>query len=112
MYKRISIYEKSPSLGARITDENFAFQSNGYHPLSYFVLGGIDVSGEALQEVGGVMSESDSEASFGVPVDPLCDPRTSPFDVAEIYGIESYENALKEVEAAKAAYEASNTTAE
>lgn len=63
---------------------------NGYHPFSYFVLGGIDLDGQALSMNGDAMADPDEELSSGCGADAACDPRVSGFDIAEAAGIEAY----------------------
>lgn len=61
-----------------------------YHPFSYYVLGGTDLEGRALADVGDVHSDDDADLDFGVPVDCSADPRTSKFDIAEQVGIDAF----------------------
>lgn len=71
----------------------FEFVPYGYHPFSYYVLGGIDVSGQATALNGnaepddaGDMTRADG-AGYGY------DPRLSGFDIAEAAGRDAYEQA-------------------
>lgn len=57
-----------------------------YHPLSYYVLGGIDVTGEGLQLDAPVAYDTEDDLQSNVP-DARCDPRTSFWDIAEEVGV-------------------------
>lgn len=60
-----------------------------YHPLSYYVLGGIDVTGEGLTLDAPVSYDSMDDLEAAVGPDSRCDPRVSFFDIAEDVGIRS-----------------------
>ncbi|UNI72419.1 MAG: hypothetical protein [Chaetfec virus UA24_2292] len=62
-----------------------------YRPFSYYVLGGIDVDGDALTMNADISFDDDSEIEAGCSVDGACDPRVSGFDIAEKVGIDAYE---------------------
>ena len=74
----------------------FEFVPNGYHPFSYYVLGGIDVAGDSMLLSGNPISDSDgdltsaSDAGFGY------DPRLGPFDIAEQAGADVYEDVRRQ----------------
>jgi len=61
-----------------------------YRPFSYYVLGGIDVDGDALLLNATPGSDSDEEIDAGCAVDAACDPRVSGFDIAEQSGVDAY----------------------
>jgi hypothetical protein len=79
---------KKGSLG-----NSFEFEVNGYHPFSYYVLGGIDLSGDATSLNGNAESDDDSDLSSAVGAGYGYDPRISGFDIAEAAGTDSYQEA-------------------
>lgn len=63
-----------------------------YRPFSFYVLGGIDVDGDALN-MDAPTSFDDDESSSGIDcvADATSDPRISPFDIVERAGVSAYE---------------------
>lgn len=101
MYKR-KIPIASPcgnSLSSYDTSENIA------RPFSYYVLGGIDISGESLRMDASTEFDNDSDIdSFqGVETENLSptdvvspfNPRTSVFDMVELTGVGAYDDYQK-----------------
>lgn len=72
-----------------------------YHPLSYYILGGSDPTGSKLEETSDIGFDTTDSMDFSASIDPLCDPRTSMFDLIEDLGadgverVEEYMNARK-----------------
>lgn len=58
-----------------------------YHPLSYYVLGGVDVDGSELRTDASIMFDDSKDIESGCGVDATCDPRVSYFDVVEQLGV-------------------------
>lgn len=58
-----------------------------YHPLSYYVLGGVDVDGSELRTDASIMFDDSKDIENGCGVDATCDPRVSYFDVVEQLGV-------------------------
>lgn len=70
-----------------------------WHPLSYYINGGVDISNESklndTPEYDGSEDElPDVFTSPDVLGQPFYDPRISPFDVAEVIGVETYNEAV------------------
>lgn len=59
-----------------------------YHPLSYYVAGGIDVDGSELRTDASISYDDSKDIDGGCSPDALCDPRTSYFDIVEELGAE------------------------
>lgn len=73
-----------------------------WHPLSYYVRGGLDISGTQLSlnnpvEYDGEMSENPDVYNSSDVGQPFYDPRISGFDVAERLGVDSYNAAQDEL---------------
>lgn len=64
-----------------------------YHPLSYYVLGGVDVTGDGLDLSAPVSFETKDDIDKGVEPDSRCNPRVSFFDIVEGVGVAAAENA-------------------
>lgn len=90
----------------------FEFVPNGYHPFSYYVLGGIDITGQATALNGNAESDDAGDmtrvdgAGFGY------DPRLSGFDIAEAAGADSYEQAREMARTAAKNSESSGESSE
>lgn len=69
----------------------FELLPNDYHSFGYYVLGGIDVSGEALRLDGHAEFDDEAEISGSRVVDGTTDPRVSKFDIVEQTGAAAYE---------------------
>lgn len=78
---------------------------NGYHPFSYYVLGGIDISGEATMLSGNPESDESGDLTSATDAGYGYDPRISGFDIAEAAGNDAYKQ-VREM-AAKAAKDSS-----
>lgn len=76
-----------------VIESGFEFIPNGYHPFSYYVLGGIDISGEATALNGNAESDDSSDLTTAVNAGYGYDPRLSGFDIAEAAGKDVYEQA-------------------
>lgn len=74
-----------------IIESGFEFVPNGYHPFSYYVLGGIDISGEATALNGNAESDDAGDLTTAVNAGYGYDPRLSGFDIAEAAGADAYE---------------------
>ena len=63
-----------------------------YHPMSYYVYGGVDIDGDALS-MNASTSFDDDEQLDGVDcgIDGTSDPRVSAFDIVEKAGVDAYE---------------------
>ena len=97
--KATSIEQLEQRLGrTHFLDQTLEEVPNGYHPFSYYVLGGIDIDGQALAMNGDPMADTDDEISSGCGVDAACDPRVSGFDIAEAAGIEAYQKVQENAE--------------
>lgn len=70
-----------------------------YHPLSYYLNGGADPTGEQTDMSRVTTSDSAEDIANGCGVDARCDPRTNMFDIIEDVGVK---NAQKAVEATNA----------
>lgn len=57
-----------------------------YHSFGYYVLGGMDITGEHLDTSASVDYDSDADIDNGCEVDSLCDPTVGFFEVAENMG--------------------------
>lgn len=53
-----------------------------YHPLSYYVKGNLDISGEHLATAA-ALYDDEADVDAGCDFDALCDPRTSYMDIME-----------------------------
>lgn len=53
-----------------------------FHPLSYYVKGNLDISGDHLA-VAVALYDDESDVDAGCDFDALCDPRTSYMDIME-----------------------------
>ena len=73
---------------------SFEFIPFGYKPFSYYVLGGIDVSGDSMNLSGNPESDSADDLSSASGAGAGYDPRVSGFDIAEESGVEAYQEAL------------------
>lgn len=74
--------------------QNSAQDFGLYHPLSYYILGGSDPTGEALKNTNEVSFESEEMiATAGTP-DSRTDPRVSRWEVIEAIGVSAYEKML------------------
>lgn len=76
-------------------DASFEIVPNSYHPFSYFVLGGIDISGESTALTGNCESDSSGDLTSATGAGFGYDPRLSGFDIAEAAGTASYEEVRK-----------------
>lgn len=76
---------------------------NDYHPFSYYVLGGIDISGESTSLSGNPESDESGDLTSATDAGYGYDPRISGFDIAEAAGNDAYKQ-VREM-AAKAAKE-------
>lgn len=79
-----------------------------YHPLSYYILGGSDPTGRQLEETGDIGFDTNDAMDFGVSVDPLCDARTSMFDLIESLGTDGVQKAEDYISARKNKPESNN----
>ena len=68
---------------------------HSYHPLSYYLNGGADPTGEHLDMSRVTTSDSAEDIAAGCGVDSLCDPRVSYLDIVESIGVKNAENAVK-----------------
>ncbi|WGL31245.1 hypothetical protein [Dipodfec virus UOA04_Rod_841] len=90
MYIKKSLISKSSGVSFRrtVNEDN----TKVYHPLSYYVLGGIDVTGEGLDMSFPVSYDSPEDLESAQP-DARCDPRVSFFDIAEEVGVRAAKSA-------------------
>lgn len=112
MYKRSvahASYERIPA--------GFELIPGAYKPFSYFVLGGVDVSGEALRMDSVIEHDESDVCDAFMSTDPDVEmstmsqynPRTSALDMAEMSGVGAYDDYISNREAAKAAQSQSQT---
>ncbi len=96
------MYSKKSILNLRFSDPILVTANSDdtkvYRPLSYYVSGGIDVTGEGLVLDAHVEYDSAEDLASTVGPDSRCDPRVSFFDIAEEVGI----RAAKAAEESKA----------
>lgn len=78
-------------------EDSFEGFENGYHPFSYYVLGGVDISGDHTRLDAKVMYDDDADINSGAH-DGSCDPRVSKFDICEQSGVEAFENLQEDIE--------------
>lgn len=82
-----------------------------YHPLTYYIDGGVDLTGEALKKdahveyddekstTPKVTKSKDGTMDYGaIDSCALCDPRISHFDIVEQLGAENAQKAFAEME--------------
>lgn len=74
---------------------------NGYHPFSYYVLGGIDLTGDSTTLNGNAESDDSGDMEKASGAGLGYDPRISGFDIAEQAGNDSYEEAREMAKAAR-----------
>ncbi len=72
-----------------------------YRPLSYYIAGGSDPTGQRLSETSEVGYDTDDPMDYGVACDGLCDPRTSMFDLIEQLGSQAVEKVEEYISARK-----------
>lgn len=72
---------------------------HSYHPLSYYLYGGADPSGEHLNLDRPTISDTPEDLSSGCTVDAMCDPHTNYFDIVEQVGVKNAEKASASVKA-------------
>lgn len=72
---------------------------HSYHPLSYYLYGGADPTGEHLNLDRPTISDTPEDLSAGCAVDAMCDPRTNYFDLVEQVGVKNAEKASASVKA-------------
>ena len=65
-----------------------------WHPMSYYIKGGVDVDGDSLNFDADTTFDSDEDLA-SVSVDGSSDARTSVFDIVEQSGIRAYEDMIK-----------------
>lgn len=83
---------------SHLEDAPIPFESTEeYRSLGYYVLGGLDITGDHLRLDASVSYDSEEDISAGCSVDSLCDPRTSFFDVAEAVGVDCAERMAEEL---------------
>ena len=93
-----------------IIENAFEAIPNGYKPFSYYVLGGIDVSGDVLNLSGNPESDSAGDMESANGAGPGYDPRVSGFDIAEQSGIEAYQEAIERSRTAAKSSESSESS--
>lgn len=95
-YKPMSTRRKPVSESSK--GETDFTNEKSYKSFGYYVLGGLDVTGEQLQLDADVSYDSDSDISSGCAVDALCSPNTSFMHIAESMGVETAERLASEVQ--------------
>lgn len=65
-----------------------------WHPLSYYVLGGSDPTGENLREINSTGFDSDDMIDQTSVPDSRTNARLSKWDIIESIGVSAYENIL------------------
>lgn len=75
---------------------------HSYHPLSYYLYGGADPTGEHLNLDRPTISDTSEDLASGCTVDAMCDPRTNYFDLVEQVGVKNAEKAFSSVKAGEA----------
>lgn len=98
MYKRRKIKDsRRIEIPAFPVDEYSC--DHDYHPLSYYLYGGSDPTGEHLNFDNPTISDTPEDLASGCNVDAMCDPRTSYFDLVEQVGVKNAEHASASVKA-------------
>jgi len=75
----------SSSFSSRKTDDDKPRSTRSFRRLSYYIAGGIDPTGRALDTTQ-VSYDSESDLGANCGVDALADPRVSFFDMVESVG--------------------------
>jgi hypothetical protein len=83
-----------------------------YHPFSYYVLGGIDVSGDATMLNATVESDDSGDMATATGAGAGYDPRISGFDIAEMSGNDVYEQYREKAAKAKREEQSSGESSE
>ena len=82
---------------ARLSSDVDLSTCRKYRPFSYYVLGGIDLDGDALKDNAQTTFDSPDDISgVDCSVDGTSDPRVSAFDIIEKAGVQSYERYKQE----------------
>ena len=84
-----------------VMDQGFELVPNSYHSFSYYVLGGIDISGEATMLNATVESDDAGDMATATGAGAGYDPRISGFDIAEMSGNNVYEQYREKAAKAK-----------
>ena len=94
MYKKGNIYSNTVP---DVVEHRFQ-SSMPYHSFGYYVLGGMDITGEHLEMNSQVTYDSDEDIGNGCEVDALSDPTVGFFQVAESMGVETANKLASELE--------------
>lgn len=92
--KKKPIYKKTLNPESTFTNSVPKTRST-YHPLGYYLLGGIDVDGSNTRDCTDVGFDDFSEVGEGISVDIRTDPRASMFDVIEAIGVTKFNDAVE-----------------